>query len=78
MNWKTTIIQKPNLPLIVWFGSYLVTKLPLTSQASHFFGALSFGALFTWAWMEIFYGVNIYRRLLGLTVMIFIMVGKLK
>jgi hypothetical protein len=32
--------------------------------------ALAFGSLFTWAWLELFQGVNYFRRALGLGVLI--------
>ena len=30
---------------------------------------VAFGALFTWAWLELFDGVNYFRRALGLVVL---------
>jgi len=32
--------------------------------------AIAFGSLFTWAWQELFEGVNYFRRALGLLVLI--------
>lgn len=66
---KIIIVQKPNLPLIVWFVSFVVARLPLHAMVLQLAGTISFGALFTWAWMEIFSGVNMWRRLLGSVVM---------
>jgi hypothetical protein len=40
-------------------------------------GVLADGSLFTWAWMELFQGVNYFRRLLGLAVFIGIIGSKL-
>jgi hypothetical protein len=34
------------------------------------FSLLANGSLFTWAWMELFQGVNYFRRGLGLAVFI--------
>jgi len=36
---------------------------------------VAFGALFTWAWLEIFDGANWFRRLLGITVMAVLLLG---
>lgn len=73
---KIVITQTPNLPLIVWFGALVVAKLQIQPQVTLLADVLSFGALFTWAWMEIFSGVNVFRRMLGAVVLIFILWGK--
>lgn len=36
---------------------------------------LSYGALFTWAWLELFEGVNYFRRALGLTVLLVVILS---
>ena len=76
-NGKIVIAQKPNLPSIVWFVSYIASYLPLHDRLLAFFSLISFGALFTWAWLEIFSGVNLFRRLLGIVVMIVILIYRL-
>jgi hypothetical protein len=38
---------------------------------------LANGSLFTWAWMELFQGVNYFRRGLGLAVFISIIASKI-
>ncbi len=63
------IAQKPNLPLIVWLFSFLLTRLNINQTATELFQLVSFGALFTWAWLELFEGVNLFRRILGAVVM---------
>lgn len=67
---KTVITQPPNLPLVVWFVSFVVSNIHLHPSVTLLADALSFGALFTWAWMEIFSGVNVFRRVLGSVVMV--------
>lgn len=71
------IIQKPNLPIIVWFLSFLASYLPLRDSLIAFFSLVSFGALFTWAWLEIFSGVNLFRRLLGISVITILLISRL-
>ena len=71
------IAQKPNLPLIVWFVSFVITKIPLLSYVHHLFDLISYGAIFTWAWLEIFQGVNNFRKGLGILVMVIILVTQL-
>lgn len=68
-NDRVVILQSPNLPLIVWFVAYLLTLLPFSPFLLSLCGAVSFGALFTWAWMEISSGASPFRRLLGVAVL---------
>jgi len=75
-NGKIVIAQKPNLPLVVWLVSVVVLYLPLRDSLVAFFSLVSFGALFTWAWLEIFSGVNLFRRLLGIIVMTVLLVSR--
>lgn len=65
------IIQKPNLPILIWIAATL-TKLFLPVTGNIYIGldALAFGSLFTWAWLELFQGINYFRRSLGLIVLL--------
>jgi hypothetical protein len=38
---------------------------------------LAFGSLFTWAWEELFQGVNYFRRALGLLVLVSLIASKI-
>ncbi|HEY9782890.1 MAG TPA: hypothetical protein V6D09_22460 [Leptolyngbyaceae cyanobacterium] len=64
------LAQMPNLPLLVWITA-TVLKFIFTSGNIHTgLDALAFGSLFTWAWQELFQGVNYFRRALGLVVLL--------
>jgi len=64
------LAQMPNLPILVWVAATLL-KLLLTNGNIHIgLDALAFGSLFTWAWQELFQGVNYFRRTLGLVVLL--------
>lgn len=67
---KVVIAQKPNLPIITSAVCVVLARLPFPSYITEIASLLSFGAIFTWAWLEIFQGVNIFRRLLGAIVLI--------
>lgn len=54
-----------NAPIIVWFVAVILSRFPLSPFALEFLSLLSFGAFFTWAWLELFFGVNTFRRILG-------------
>ena len=64
------LTEQANLPIIV----AVVSAIPALLLGNNIFGMLtsllSFGAFFTWAWLEIFDGVNYFRRALGVFVMI--------
>ncbi len=66
---KIVLAQWPNVPLIIWFVGLLVAKTT-TGNLQELAGYTSFGALIIWAGLEIFSGVNYFRRALGLTVLI--------
>lgn len=67
-----TFAQMPNLPILVWIAASLTTKVT-TGQLNHFLDLLAFGAIFTWAWLEIFQGDSYFRRLLGAIVLVITM-----
>jgi hypothetical protein len=60
------IVQFPNAPLILAFVSGLVahhSRGPEHAYAQ----AVSYLSMVVWSYLELFYGVNMFRRLLGLT-----------
>lgn len=67
---RLAIAQSPNLPLTVWLVTFLLAKLLPTGNLQDLCNFVSFGALFTWSWLEIFYAVNYFRRLLGVVVIV--------
>jgi len=62
--------QMPNLPILVWFTVTLLNLIPTSSSIHVALETIAFGSLFTWAWQELFEGVNYFRRALGLAVLI--------
>jgi hypothetical protein len=59
------IVQFPNAPLILAFGSGLLAHY--SHGREHFYAqAVSYLAMAIWAYVELFHGVNAFRRLLGL------------
>lgn len=71
---KYIIAQTPNLPIIVWFITFLLQLISILAPIHPLLSLISFGAIFTWAWLEIFEGANNFRRGLGIAVMTFILV----
>lgn len=64
---RIVIAQMPNLPVMVGVvATILQFILPNGTTIQTVAELVAFGALFTWAWQELFQGVNYFRRSLGL------------
>lgn len=77
MSQKYIFFQKPNLPLIVAFVAWILSHVLPYGKLNFAAALIFFGALFTWAWLEIFDGANNFRRGLGVVVMAFIIINRL-
>jgi hypothetical protein len=71
------LAQFPNPPLIGWILASLLQLVFTTGQIKLGLDAVSFGCLFTWAWEELFQGVNYFRRGLGLLVLVLSIAAKI-
>lgn len=60
------IAQMPNLPILVGLTATLLQFVLPSGEIQTVSSLVAFGALFTWAWQELFEGVNYFRRALGL------------
>ena len=67
---KIVIAQAPNLPLLVGLAATLLQLVLSSGRIQTGADLVAFGALFTWAWQELFEGVNYFRQALGLVVLI--------
>lgn len=68
---KVVIGQWPNIPIIAYFTCTILSKILTQGSVHSLFTTLAFGTLFTWAWLEIFYGISYFRRTMGVIVIIF-------
>lgn len=75
---KIVLAQMPNLPLITWLVASILQLIFTTGKINIGLEVLSFGAIFTWAWEELFQGVNYFRRTLGFLVMIMLILSKVQ
>ncbi len=71
------IFQMPNLWLIAW-AVLTVIYLFMTGKPANVIGYIAEAALAIWALLEIFRGVNYFRRGLGVVVLIFTIMSLLK
>ena len=74
---KIVLGQPPNLPIIVWIGATILKMIFATGQINTGLELVAFGTLFTWAWEELFQGVNYFRRALGLIVLVGLLASKI-
>jgi hypothetical protein len=77
-NGKIVMAQMPNLPIIVWAVASLLKIIFSTGRLNTGLDLIAFGSLFTWAWEELFQGVNYFRRTLGLIVLIGLVSSKIQ
>ncbi|MBO0352234.1 hypothetical protein J0895_24750 [Phormidium pseudopriestleyi FRX01] len=70
------IAQPPNLPMLVGITTTLLTFVVPSGNLHTGLDAIAFGSWFTWAWLEIFDGVNYFRRALGVFVLIAIIADR--
>ena len=70
------IAQPPNLPLLVGITATLLSLMVRSGNIHTSIDAIAFGSLFTWAWQELFDGVNYFRRGLGLLALIAVIASR--
>ncbi|WP_293130163.1 hypothetical protein [Microcoleus sp. bin38.metabat.b11b12b14.051] len=76
-NGEIVIAQPPNLPLIVTIAASVLKLLFTTGNIYTGLDLIAFGSLFTWAWEELFQGVNYFRRALGFCVLVAAIASKI-
>jgi hypothetical protein len=74
---KVVMWQTPNAWLISWAG-FTAVSLFFSGRVSDVFSWIASAALIIWSLLEIFSGVNYYRRVLGLAVLAYAVASLLK
>lgn len=70
---RVVIVQKPNLFIITWvFAAFLSLLLP-SGFTGKVFAAVAFVSIVIWAILEMIRGVNYFRRLLGIAVLLLVL-----
>jgi len=72
------LAQTPNLLIIIGITASLLKIVFPTGQLNVGLDLIAFGTLFTWAWEELFQGVNYFRRALGALALLGLIVSKLQ
>ena len=71
-NGKFVVWQRPNILLAFWIAALILSIVLPDSGLERLISLLSGVAIFAWALLELFLGVNYFRRLLGLCVVLLI------
>ncbi len=74
-NGKITLAQKPNILIIIWIVCIVASRFTSGSILS-VFSIIGLISIVLWAILEIFTGVNYFRRLLGLVVITYVIISK--
>jgi len=74
-NGKFVVWQRPNILLATWFLALALSIVLPDNAASRFISMISGFAILIWAVLELIWGVNYFRRLLGLCVLLLILVA---
>jgi hypothetical protein len=67
---KVKVWQTPNLPLMLWAVATAANMVARHGSPHKFFDVVAFGAIFTWAYLEVRTGDSWFRRVLGALVLI--------
>jgi hypothetical protein len=66
------LVQFPNIPIIGWFASRIVSDFIATGPMKTGFSNVSLAFLAVWSYLEIVHGLSYFRRMLGVIVAILI------
>lgn len=68
---RTVIYQRPNIWIICWAIFEVMTSLGPGKRVADIASAVAMVFLVIWSLLEIFRGVNYFRRVLGMLVLLF-------
>ena len=71
-NGRFVVAQFPNVPIIIWLGTVVLNRFIQAQPASTALSIIGTTSLTIWALLEIYSGVNLFRKLLGSVVLLYI------
>ena len=74
---KVVITQKPNVPIMVWFIAAVLGYFIVGGTLGRVLDYIATVALICWVLLEVFYGVNVFRRILGSIVLLLIILNSI-
>jgi len=75
MDGKVVLVQSPNLPILGWFIFMIIGYFIAAGALRDGVTILSGAFLFLWAYLEITDGATFFRRFIGATIMIAVVIG---
>jgi hypothetical protein len=75
-NGQFVIAQKPNFPIIIWIICLIGSRV-FSGIVRDAFSTIGLVAIIIWSLLELFLGVNYFRRILGLIVLLSTIIVKL-
>jgi hypothetical protein len=73
---KVTVVEMPNLPIILWFVFLVLSKILHSSNLGLWAGYISSAFLLIWAILEIGWGDSYFRRTLGIVVLSLLIISR--
>ena len=71
---KLVLWQFPNIPLVVWLGFRILSFVNIFPDYNSMFDRIGTGFLFIWTYLELTQGVNKFRKIFGLVVLIYLII----
>ena len=69
------VAQFPNKLLMLWGISTIVGKM-FGATIQTYFGYIAFVSIFVWAGLEIYSGSSLFRKILGVSVLVIVLVNR--
>lgn len=69
--------QAPNVPILVWLVAAILARIPLLESIREPLQIIATVSLVVWAVLEVFFGVNVFRRMLGSVILFFIVFNRI-
>lgn len=74
---KLVIIQRPNLPLLLWFITAIISNLLNEGETKSIFIWISTASLIIWSILEIISGANYFRKCLGIIILLILVINRI-
>jgi len=71
-NGRFVVAQFPNVPIIIWLTTVILNKFVHAQPANTVLSIIGTVFLTVWALLEIYSGVNLFRKLLGSVVLLYV------
>ena len=71
-NGHFVVAQFPNVPITIWLATVILNRFVQAQPANTVLSIVGTASLTVWALLEIYSGVNLFRKLLGSAVLLYI------